>query len=44
MIRIGLVGAGGMGTVHRSNYAHIEGCEVVAVVGTSPKDHENAAL
>lgn len=43
MIRIGLVGAGGMGTVHRSNYAHIEGCEVVAVVGTSPKDHENAA-
>lgn len=31
MIRIGVVGAGGMGTVHISNYAHIEGCRVAAV-------------
>ncbi|BDF66465.1 dehydrogenase [Oscillospiraceae bacterium] len=43
MTRIGIVGAGGMGTVHHSNYAHIPDCEVVAVVGASDKDRENAA-
>lgn len=32
MIRIGLVGTGGMGTVHYNNYAHIHGCKVVALV------------
>lgn len=43
MLRIGIVGAGGMGTVHHSNYAHLDGCEVAAVVGSSQKDRENAA-
>lgn len=43
MLKIGIVGAGGMGTVHHSNYAHLEDCRVVAVVGASPKDRENAA-
>jgi hypothetical protein len=36
MIRIGLVGTGGMGTVHYHNYQHIEGCEVAALVGITP--------
>ena len=30
-IRIGLIGPGGMGTVHLRNYEHIEGARVVAV-------------
>lgn len=30
MIRIGIVGLGGMGIVHINNYLHIEGCQVVA--------------
>ena len=30
-LKIAVVGAGGMGTVHISNYAHIPGCKVVAV-------------
>jgi UDP-N-acetylglucosamine 3-dehydrogenase len=42
MVRIGIVGAGGMGTVHHSNYAHIEGCQVVAVAGKSAQDQERA--
>ncbi len=41
MIRIGLVGLGGMGTVHYSNYQHIEGAQVVAATGTTEKDREN---
>lgn len=43
MTKIAIVGAGGMGTVHHSNYAHIPDCRVVAVVGASDKDRENAA-
>ena len=43
MIRIGIVGTGGMGTVHYSNYAHIEGCKVVALVGITPQSRESAA-
>jgi predicted dehydrogenase len=30
-LKIAVVGAGGMGTVHISNYAHIENCKVTAV-------------
>lgn len=32
MIKIGVVGIGGMGTVHISNYAHIDDCKVTAIV------------
>lgn len=42
MINIGLVGLGGMGTVHKSNYEHIEGVRVKACVGTTDKDTEKA--
>lgn len=42
MMRIGIVGAGGMGTVHHSNYAHIDGCQVAAVAGKSAADRERA--
>lgn len=42
MIRIGLVGLGGMGTVHYSNYQHIAEAKVVAATGTTDKDRENA--
>lgn len=31
LLKIAVVGAGGMGTVHISNYAHIPGCKVTAV-------------
>ncbi len=31
LFKIAVVGAGGMGRVHIRNYAHIEGCKVVAV-------------
>jgi predicted dehydrogenase len=41
MIRKSLIGTGGMGTVHFSNYAHIDGCQVVAVVGSA---EENGAF
>lgn len=42
MVKIGIVGAGGMGTVHHSNYAYIDGCCVTAVVGKSKQDKERA--
>lgn len=42
MIRIGIVGAGGMGTVHRSNYAYMDDCRVTAVVGQTKQDEERA--
>ena len=32
MIKIGIVGAGGMGTVHYHNYLHLEDCQVVGFV------------
>ena len=32
MIKIGVVGIGGMGTVHISNYAYMDDCKVTAVV------------
>lgn len=43
MLRIGIVGAGGMGTVHRSNYAYMKDCQVMAVVGRTKQDEERAA-
>lgn len=42
MLRIGIVGAGGMGTVHRSNYAYMKDCQVVAVVGQTGQDEQRA--
>lgn len=42
MIRIGLVGLGGMGTVHWNNYKYIPDCKVVAAVGTSESDARKA--
>lgn len=41
-VRIGLVGAGGMGKVHYANYAAIDGAEVTALVGTSPRAAKTA--
>lgn len=43
MIKIGVVGAGGMGTVHMSNYAHIDGCQVTAVCDPSEAAAAKAA-
>lgn len=42
MIRIGLVGTGGMGMVHYNNYAHIEDCKVTALVGVTDQSRECA--
>lgn len=42
MIKIGIVGAGGMGTVHHSNYSHMKDCRVAAVVGQTKQDEERA--
>lgn len=41
-IQIGMVGIGGMGTVHLSNYAHMEGCRVVAAVDQTDAAKERA--
>ncbi len=40
MIRIAIVGTGGMGTVHYNNYARIDGCQVAALVGITPQSKE----
>ena len=37
MINIGIVGAGGMGTVHHSNYLHLDGCAVTGRGGPLPR-------
>lgn len=42
MVKIGIVGIGGMGTVHCSNYMHIEGCRVAAAVCHSKQSREKA--
>ena len=42
MLKIGVVGTGGMGTVHLSNYAQMKGCKVVAVCDQSPAAAEKA--
>lgn len=42
-LKVAVVGAGGMGTVHISNYAHIEGCKVVAVCDAAESGRAKAA-
>ncbi|MDR2780813.1 MAG: Gfo/Idh/MocA family oxidoreductase [Synergistaceae bacterium] len=42
MIKIGLVGAGGMGTVHYTSFSYIGEAGVAAVVGTSAQDGARA--
>lgn len=42
MVKIGLVGLGGMGTVHHSNYEVMDEVQVVAATGATDKDKENA--
>ena len=42
-LKIAIVGVGGMGTVHISNYAHIAGCKVVAVCDTTDAAEQKAA-
>lgn len=42
MLNIGIVGMGGIGTVHYNNYLHINGCRVAAVVCRSEKTREKA--
>ncbi|WP_312642709.1 Gfo/Idh/MocA family oxidoreductase [Hydrogenoanaerobacterium sp.] len=42
MLKIGIVGVGGMGIVHISNYAHIEGCKVVALCDVSEQAKQKA--
>ncbi len=42
MIKIALVGFGGMGQVHFANYKKIQGCQVVATVNKSPAGREKA--
>ena len=41
-VRIGVVGAGGMGTVHCSNYAHLKDCTVAAICDTAPSAKQRA--
>lgn len=41
-MNIGLVGVGGMGSVHYANYKEIEGCRVAAVCGSSRRAKETA--
>lgn len=43
ILRIGVVGAGGMGTVHISNYAHIPGAKVAAVCDSTDAGKNAAA-
>lgn len=43
MVKIGLVGTGGMGSVHYANYQYVDDCVVTAVCGVSQADAENAA-
>jgi predicted dehydrogenase len=42
VIKIGLAGLGGMGTVHYTSYSHIGGVEVAAAVGASEQDIRRA--
>ena len=43
ILKIGLVGVGGMGAVHYHNFKEIEGCAVTAVVGSSQRVKDTAA-
>jgi len=40
MIKIAIVGTGGMGTVHYNNYSVIEDCQVAALVGVTEQSRE----
>ena len=40
MIQVAIVGTGGMGTVHYSNYQHIKGAQVAALVGITPQSKD----
>ena len=42
-MKIGLVGAGGMGNVHYANYREISDCKVVAVCDAAPRARDVAA-
>ncbi len=42
MLKVGIVGLGGMGTVHYMNYKHIDDVEVVGFVGQSESDIKKA--
>lgn len=42
-LNIGLVGLGGMGTVHLNNYAHLTNCTVAALCDPSPLAKERGA-
>jgi predicted dehydrogenase len=42
MIRIGIVGSGGMGTVHYSNYGYIPDCQVAALTDVGPRGEARA--
>ena len=42
-MNIALIGLGGMGTVHYTNYQHIAGVRVAGTVGTTDRDHARAA-
>lgn len=42
MFKIGVVGVGGMGTVHLSNYAHMDSCKVIALCDTTAAAEEKA--
>ncbi|MDO5399675.1 MAG: Gfo/Idh/MocA family oxidoreductase [Eubacteriales bacterium] len=42
MLRIGIVGAGGMGTVHYNNFLHLNDCQVVGIVTRSQSGRAKA--
>lgn len=42
-MNIGLVGVGGMGSVHYANYQQLKDCQVVAVCGSSQRTKDTAA-
>jgi Oxidoreductase family, NAD-binding Rossmann fold. len=44
MVKIGIVGIGGIGTVHYNNYLHIDGCKVIAAVCHSEQSKEKARV
>ena len=44
MVKIGIVGIGGIGSVHYNNYLHIDGCKVIAAVCHSEQSKEKARV
>lgn len=43
MIKVGIAGMGGMGTVHYNNYLHLENCQVVGLVTRSEAGRAKAS-